>query len=210
MQPRAALMTVNGNPSWIFFPNAGDWAANTTNQGVATPVYLSPGTTTISFSNPGGWAPDIVGITIQPLGRAAPVTYKVVGVQSGRVLADAFASMAAGMPVIQWPAAGGSNEEWQLSPQGDGSYRVINRFSGQALDAFERSAQPGAPLVQWPSSGDPIQRWRPVSAGNGSFVLINQSNGLLVHASSDWGGAKVDQWISTGAADEQWILMPVM
>jgi hypothetical protein len=102
------------------------------------------------------------------------------------------------------------NQLWHLTPAADGSFGVINAFGGQALDVYTHSAQPGAPLVQWPASGDAIQQWRAVSAGNGSFVLVNQANGLLVHASSDWDGARVDQWIPTGAPDEQWMLVPVM
>jgi alpha-galactosidase len=209
-QARSALMTVNGNASWLSFPAAGDWVANTTTQGITYGAYFSPGANTVTFSHPGGWAPDIVGIAVQPLFPIGSAYYRVVSVQTGRVLDDVAASMVAGTPVIQWPSSDGLNQLWQLLPDGDGTFRLINAVSGQALDVYAHSAQAGAPLVQWPTSGDALQRWRPVAAGNGSFVLINQASGLLVHASSDWDGARVDQWIPTGAADEQWILVPVM
>jgi hypothetical protein len=210
VQPRDALMTVNSRGWPLTFPAAGDWDADTTSQGITFAAYFDPGVNHVTFTNADGWAPDIIGITVQRLFETSPVYYRVISVQTGRVLEDPVLSMEAGVPIIQWPASDGLNQLWHLESNGDGSFHLINAFSGQALDAYHQSTQAGAPLVQWPSDAGPSQTWRPVAAGNGAFVLLNPSNGLLVHASSDWDGAKVDQWFPTGAADEHWIIVPVM
>jgi hypothetical protein len=52
--------------------------------------------------------------------------------------------------------------------------------------------------------------WLPIASGNGAFVLINRATGLLVHGSTEWTGAKVDQLAPTGDSTEQWIVVPVM
>ena len=89
-------------------------------------------------------------------------------------------------------------------------YSLVNCLSGLALDVFESATAPGLHLTQWPYEGRTTQSWRAVGAGNGAFVLINQGSALLMRATSEWGGAKVDQWIPTGTADEQWLVVPVM
>lgn len=209
-QPRDALMAVNGNAWRLSFPARGDWAENTTTQGITFLALFTPGQNTVTFSNPTGWAPDIVSIAVQPPVPIGVTLTRVVSRQTGRVLEDPIASTASGTPVIQWPMSDGLNQLWQMTPDPTGAFTIVNGLSGQALDVYAHTAQPGAPLVQWPLSGDAIQRWRPVAAGRGAFVLLNQSNRLLVHASSDWDGAKVDQWMPTGEPDEQWMLVPVM
>jgi hypothetical protein len=209
-QRREAVMAVNGNAWRLSFPAGGDWSANTTTQGITSLALFTAGVNTVTFSNPAGWAPDIVSITVQPPVAIGLTLSRIFNVQTGRVLEDPIGSMALGTPVIQWPTSDGLNQLWQLMPAGSGTVTLMNALSGQALDAYAHTAEPGAPLVQWPASGDAIQRWRPVAAGRGSFVLINQANSLLVHASSEWDGAKVDQWIPTGTPDEQWMLVPVM
>jgi hypothetical protein len=210
LSPRGAVMTVNGGVSWIVFPAVGDWAGNTTSQGITVTALLTPGANQIAFWNPFGWAPDLVALTVQSRDAAAPAFYTVINTSSGKYLDDAFGSTAAGNPVIQWPMSGSTSQQWQMAPTAGGDYYFVNRLSGQVLDLFNVAAYPGLPLVQQPYDGGANQRWRPVAGGNGTFVLINRANGLLVHGSADWNGAKVDQWPPTGSADEQWIIVPVM
>lgn len=64
---RKAILTVNGRESlYLNFPGAGDWAANVTEQGIATSIKMACGANTLVLANPAGAAPDIIGITLQP------------------------------------------------------------------------------------------------------------------------------------------------
>src|SRR5439155_7542907 len=147
--PRTAVLTVNGNSSQIVFPSTGDWGANLTNQGVTTAVSLSPGNNTITLSNPTGWAPDIIAITIQSQSAVGPV-YKLLSAATGKVIDVLFASIFPGTPIVQWSDHGGANQQWLMISNGGGSYHFVNRLSGEALDVPNFSAQPGVPLDQWP------------------------------------------------------------
>jgi hypothetical protein len=60
---REATLTVNGNPVTLDFPGTGNDNWDYVQQ-LATSVTLKAGTNTIEFGNPGGWAPDIAGITV--------------------------------------------------------------------------------------------------------------------------------------------------
>ena len=146
---RTAILTVNGNSSQITFPNVGNWDSDLTNQGVTTTVVLAAGNNTIAFSNPGGWAPDFVGITIQPHSPAGPTYFKLLSVLSAQVIDTLFASTAAGAPIIQWPDHSGPNQQWQMTASADGGYHLINRRSGHALAASGFAAA-GRQLGQWP------------------------------------------------------------
>jgi hypothetical protein len=209
--PREALVTVTGYSFSMAFPGGGDWEGNLTNQGVATLIVLPPGRNTITLSNPAGWAPDFVGITVQPFtAPTSPPAYKLLSAFSGKLVDDSLGSTASGTPIVQWSDYAQANQQWEMVANGDGSYHIVNHVSGMALEAASLSTQPGLQLDQAPYAGGSNQHWRLVAAGNGSFVLVNQYSGLPAQATATFDGAGVAQWFPTGATDEQWVLVPVM
>ncbi|MGW2571952.1 RICIN domain-containing protein [Streptomyces sp. NPDC001537] len=86
-------------------------------------------------------------------------TFKLVNRNSGKVLDIKDASTADGALVIQWPWTGGTNQQWRLLPDTDGSYRLSNVRSGKVLDSPGGSAN----VIQWPTTGGANQDWQIVA-----------------------------------------------
>ncbi|MGN9761970.1 RICIN domain-containing protein [Streptomyces sp. SD31] len=87
------------------------------------------------------------------------------------------ASTADGGAVIQWPWSGGSNQQWKLLPDTDGSYRLSNVRSGKVLQSPGGSAQ-GDGLNQFTADGGDHQSWKLVpSPTSGYHQLVNVRTG---------------------------------
>nr|WP_258193793.1 RICIN domain-containing protein [Streptomyces sp. MA5143a] len=132
-------------------------------------------------------------------------TFRVVNRKSGKVLDVSAASSADGAAVIQWPWTGGTNQQWKLLPNTDGSYRLSNVRSGKVLDSPGGSAE-GAALGQWADTDAGNQWWKLVPATSGHYRLVNVGNGWCadVKDASTADGAAVIQWHDTGGANQEW------
>lgn len=137
--------------------------------------------------------------------------YKIVNRNSGEVLDISGASTANGGKAIQWPYAGGANQQWQEVAVSGGGYKLVNRNSGKVLDDPGGSKTTGTQLDQWTDSNASYQWWNLVSASNGYYYLVNQATGLYadVSGASTTNGASVILWTSTGGANQQWQLVAV-
>ncbi|GAB3970441.1 hypothetical protein GCM10029978_043720 [Actinoallomurus acanthiterrae] len=136
-------------------------------------------------------------------------TYKLVNRNSGKVMDVANASTADGGTIIQWPWSGGTNQQWKLVPNADGSYRLVNVRSGKVLESPGGSAQ-GANLDQWTDSGGDNQWWKLVpSTTSGYYRLVNVRNGWCadVANASTADGANVIQWPTTGGTNQDWQIL---
>ena len=60
--------------------------------------------------------------------------YYIINEASGKVLGDPGFSTSNGTSMIQWQLTGGSNEQWNLVPVGNGNVEIVNAYSGLALD----------------------------------------------------------------------------
>ena len=78
---------------------------------------------------------------------------------SGIAMDVAGASTAAGALVIQWPADGGTNQEWTLQQDGGNIFTVRNVNSGMCLDVPGSSVTEGVQLDQWTCNGGANQIW---------------------------------------------------
>ncbi|MCL8017219.1 alpha-L-fucosidase [Streptomyces sp. AS02] len=135
--------------------------------------------------------------------------YRVVNRKSGKVLDVSGASSADGAAIIQWPSTGGTNQQWKLQQNTDGSYRLINVRSGKVLDSPGGSAQ-GAALDQWTDSDSDNQWWKLVqSSTSGYYRLVNVRNGWCadVKDASTADGAAIIQWPTTGGSNQDWQLV---
>lgn len=136
-------------------------------------------------------------------------TFRLVNRKSGKVLDVSGASSADGASVIQWPWTGGTNQQWKLLPNSDGSYRLSNVRSGKVLESPGSSSQ-GASLDQWTDDGGDNQWWKLVpSATSGYYQLVNVRNGWCadVKDASTADGAQVIQWPSTGGSNQDWQIL---
>ncbi|KOV69623.1 Tat pathway signal protein [Streptomyces sp. NRRL WC-3618] len=132
-------------------------------------------------------------------------TYKVINRKSGKALDVANASTADGATLIQWPYGGGTNQQWSLLPNIDGSFRLVNAKSGKLLQSPDGTQ--GATLTQLSDNGGDNQWWKLVpSATSGYYRLVNVRTGWCadVANASTADGANVIQWPSTGGSNQDW------
>ncbi|MBI5916085.1 MAG: HYR domain-containing protein [Bacteroidetes bacterium] len=85
--------------------------------------------------------------------------FKIVNVQSGKVLDVSGASMADGANIQQWSYGGGDNQKWKVMDQGGGEFRIEAKHSGKVLDIYGGSTADNAQAIQWPWHGGDNQRF---------------------------------------------------
>jgi alpha-L-fucosidase len=135
-------------------------------------------------------------------------TFRLVNRKSGKVMDISGASSADGAAVIQWPSTGGTNQQWKLLPNTDGSYRLANVGSGKVLDSPGCSAK-GAGLDRSSDTDASNQWWKLVPATSGYYRLVNVGNGWCadIKDASTADGATVIQWPNTGGTNQEWQLV---
>ncbi|MFI2207887.1 RICIN domain-containing protein [Streptomyces sp. NPDC020192] len=135
-------------------------------------------------------------------------TYKLVNRTSTKVLDVADASTADGAGLIQWPWTGGTNQQWTLLPDTDGSFRLRNVRSGRVLQSADTTQ--GSTLIQQQDSGGDNQRWKLVpSTEDGFYRLVNVRTGWCadVAGGSADDRAAVIQSPTAGGANQDWQLV---
>ncbi|MDX3693767.1 RICIN domain-containing protein [Streptomyces europaeiscabiei] len=103
----------------------------------------------------------------------------------------------------------GTNQQWKLLPNADGSYRLVNVRSGKLLESPDSSTQ-GAALDQSTDDGGDNQWWKLVpSQAGGYYRLVNVRNGWCadVKDASTTDGVKVIQWPTTDGSNQDWQLI---
>ncbi|MFF7521655.1 alpha-L-fucosidase [Streptomyces pseudovenezuelae] len=136
-------------------------------------------------------------------------TFKLVNRKSGKVLDVKDASTADGADIIQYPWTAGTNQQWKLLPNADGSYRLSGVKSGKLLESPGGSTQ-GAPLEQATDTGGDNQWWKLVpSVTGGYYRLVNVRTGWCadVKDASTADSAPVIQWPTTDGANQDWQLL---
>ena len=86
----------------------------------------------------------------------------MINSNSGKALDNPGGSTADSMQTI-W-GTGNNNQQWLISPVGDGWYTVQNRTSGKVLDVREGSVSDTTAIQQWMYfTGNPNQQFKFVS-----------------------------------------------
>ncbi|MDH6117703.1 alpha-galactosidase [Kitasatospora sp. GAS204A] len=131
--------------------------------------------------------------------------YNLVNAASGQYLGVSGASTGNDAGLIQAPADGTADQQWQLVPTGDGSYKIDNVNSGLLANIPGNSTTTGTQLVQYQDDNAANSRWKLTSTGNGSYTVTARSDGQNI----DVNGTSVVQAAPNGGADQQWKLVPV-
>lgn len=164
--------------------------------GHARQVALTAGTTT--------------QITVE-LSAGTPSTgiVRLVNRRSGKVLDVYGGSTAEGAAAVQWPWTGGTNQQWRMLQNSDGSFRLSSVSSGKVLTS--PNTNQGTALVQAADTNAANQRWRLVAATTGYSRLVNAGNNLCadVEGGSTADGARIIQWPSNGGTNQEWQVVPV-
>ncbi|RKE23446.1 family 20 glycosylhydrolase [Streptomyces sp. TLI_171] len=124
---------------------------------------------------------------------------------SGKALDDPASSTTSGTQLITWTPHGGPNQQWQLSPNSDGTHTLLNGASHLCMDVTGGSTTAGAAVVQAACTGSDSQHWQLTAAGSG-YTVTNRKSGLVLTTASTADGAPVSQQAPTGGALQTWQL----
>ncbi|MES2732356.1 MAG: RICIN domain-containing protein [Bacteroidota bacterium] len=168
--------------------------------------------TTMTLTNPSGLSRLQYGWSI---GKGGTDTfypgayYRIINRHSGRLADVNGQSTVDGGSLIQWPATGGNNQQWQILSNGDGFYRIINRNSGKALEVPGYSVTNGQTIDQWVYNGGNNQHWQILDNGGDYYRIINRHSGqaLEVPGYSVTDATNLTQWPFNGGNNQQWQLL---
>jgi hypothetical protein len=147
---------------------------------------------------------------IQFYGNTLPNgTYKIVNRNSGLDLTVAGGKMAEGSPIYQAGDQSRKNQLWTLTSLGNGQYKLVGIQSGRSLDIRHGSTADGALADIRTYLGKPSQHFAMMPTDSGYFRITpaHSDKALAVSDKGSSEHAKVDQWIWTGADDQQWKLV---
>jgi alpha-L-fucosidase 2 len=145
--------------------------------------------------------------------RSGPVdagaTYRLVAQHSGKAADINGASTAAGATLIQWPAGGGLNQQFEFLASDGGHYRLRARHSGLVLQPAGSGG--GADITQQRDADTAAQQWRVVDHGGDVIGLVNRQSGLAmdVWQASTADGARIALWTPTAGTNQQFRLQRV-
>jgi hypothetical protein len=104
------------------------------------------------------WGGDNQKFQFTPVSGGYEITAKNSGLQLD--VSGGPAATQDGVPVIQWPYWGGSNEIWNVQANSDGSFTLTAQNSGKCLDVNGASPYNGAVVQQWSCNGGLNQKWQ--------------------------------------------------
>jgi hypothetical protein len=133
-------------------------------------------------------------------------TYVIANHQTGWLVDVANQSLIAGAAVDQWPpnggANGGPNQQWIFTPAAGGGFVLRSVTSNLALDVMGGNAEQAAP------SGAASQTWTLKAAASAGYYTFTSGAGGLLEAPSSTQGATLTVGGATGAAAQEWMLLP--
>lgn len=135
-------------------------------------------------------------------------TYKIVNRLSGMALDVPGGSITDGIQLIQWPYHGGTNQRWNITPNGDGTYKIVNVNSGKNVDVSGGSSADGAAIIQWYANGGDNQKWLIYDIGGGYSKIISKMTGkaVVVLNASTAAGARIIQWTYNASHNDEWVI----
>ncbi|MFC9331030.1 RICIN domain-containing protein [Kitasatospora sp. NPDC057015] len=145
-------------------------------------------------------------LTLTPTGSASGSldgTHTLV--TGGKALDDPNSSLDEGTQLITWSPNGGSNQDWVLTQQSDGSYQIVNGLSDLCMDVSGGSGSAGAQIIQWTCTGGSNQHWV-VTTASGGYKITSKSSGLSLTTASTSDGALITQQTDTGSAQQRWTI----
>lgn len=141
-----------------------------------------------------------------------PGIYRIVNVNSGKVLDIRNGSTQAGDDVVQNMYNKASSQQWKIEQNSFGEYRFRNVRSNLYLDVSNQSQDNGAKVIQWQwqnfteRSNNNNQRWIIQPQGDGNNILFNLNSGKALEIKGELrnDGAEADQWDNNAGRHQQW------
>ncbi|WP_037914291.1 RICIN domain-containing protein [Actinacidiphila yeochonensis] len=176
------------------------------------PLTLNGTTAAVSWQN--SWTLDVTAGTWTGTANPADGTRQLTAANSGERLDVVGAATADGTGVDQWPANGGTNQQWTLHRVAGGTYTLTGVGSGKCLEVPSGSTTTGARLDIRACASTASQQWvlqatgGYTSATNASYVLVDAASGLVadIVSGSTSDGALVEQWTPNGGSNQTWTI----
>ena len=136
--------------------------------------------------------------------------YKIVGVQSSKVLDVVSNSTADAANVDLWTSNGGYNQNWALITVGSHT-ELVNRWSGLAMEVSGASTANGGNVDQYTYSGGTHQLWDLTIVSGSKYKITNVNSGKVVDVTnqSTSDGANIEQYTYNGGNNQLWTLTTV-
>lgn len=204
----ANIITVQGSSATTYLYAGDRWTGNAMGTSPLIWLPLTIRGTTVDLGQYPSWNLDAgAGTWSATSGLPGDGTRVLKNAGSAMVLDASGASTTAGGKIIQWPAHGGTNQQWRLTKLADNVFTLVNVNSGLCLDVPDGSPASGTQLQQWTCTGGAGQQWAANLVGSltgSQYVLANVGSGLVIGVSSTASGAPVAQLGGTGASSQVW------
>ena len=145
---------------------------------------------------------------ISSLSRGGP--YVLRNRFSGQILEIGASSTANWAPANQWPYVSGSNQQWSIVGQSNGTWVINNLNSNKLLMPYYSYGDEGMRITQGQngSVAAPAQQWDiyDVSTNIGVYTITNDYSGKYLTAYAD--DNRVAQWTSSGISAQNWSFVP--
>ncbi|MEU2424881.1 RICIN domain-containing protein [Streptomyces sp. NPDC007851] len=206
----ANVITVQGSSGTTYIYAGDRW--DTSNLGASKLIWL-PMTirgTTVNVGQYPTWSLDTAAGTWTPgSGIPAEGVHTLTNGNSSLLMDVENQSTSTGAKIIQWPANGGTNQQWTLTKVADNIYTLKSVNSGLCLDVPNQATATGLQLQQWTCNGGTNQQWfldLVGSYGGSTYMLAGVGSDLDIGvvSGSTTQKAAVDQETGTGATSQQW------
>jgi galactose oxidase len=112
-------------------------------------------------------------------------------------------SLSQGASVISWNCKNSANQQWRLSPSGNG-YALINQNSNLCMDVSGASTAAGAPIIQWACWGGANQNFSLTTSGGGVEIIASHSGMCVSSADTTSQGPQLTQQVCNATAQQIW------
>jgi Ricin-type beta-trefoil lectin domain-like len=136
--------------------------------------------------------------------------YKIVNMNSGKIMEVGGNSTANQATVQQWDYVGTPSQKWQIIPTSGGYFKIINAGSGLALSIPFPLSQTGIQLQQYTYLNASNQQWafdevNPLTDG-GNYAITSRNSGKILDLAGGGNadGANVQQWSWYGLQSQKW------
>ncbi|GAB3083722.1 RICIN domain-containing protein [Micromonospora schwarzwaldensis] len=131
-------------------------------------------------------------------GDWVPVSFSLVGSQSGRCLDVTDNTSTWGAQAELWDCNGGENQQWL--PTSAGELRAFGR--SVCLDVLNQGTTPGSTVGIWGCNGQTNQRWTLKQDG----TIVSARSGLCLDASGGGtgNGTALIVWTCNGQPNQKW------
>lgn len=117
------------------------------------------------------------------------------------------AALGNGVPIIQYPWSGTTNERWEADSALGGYYRFRSISSGKCINVEGSGNANGTPVIQYTCGSSDNELWRFVPKGIGYQIVVKSSGKCLNVAGGVGVGFPLIQYtcVPQGAPNDVWL-----